>query len=215
MALILGIWLLKPWINSYNLQFLKDNQCNPELYKTVEKEATLPRLEASTKISGQTEAKRYTVTLPIMEWDRLSKTSQAKILKCINFTHKKYREIRATEAPRIHENTDIIFGWTSNGIGKIYFDYDGSLVCYESEGKIKHYHCTDADIINVTDHKGVHIAVHYRNKDNTMKFNGYPVFWTAKELKDQSKDERTEGEGTWYTRPIRAMMLSDIYDIFH
>lgn len=154
--------------------------------------------------------------------------SQAKILKCINFTHDKYKDIRLIESPRINEDTDIIFGWTSNGIGKIYFDYDGSLVCYESEGKIKHYQCITQDTISVKDHKGSPIAIHYRNKDYSMKFNGYPVFWTAKEVhSNQSKrvsvtelelepelepESQSQSE-TWYTRPIRAMMLSDIYDL--
>jgi len=220
MAMILCIWLLKPWIHSYNIKFLKDNQCNEELYKIIWARAnTLPRLEGSTKISSSSEFKRYTVTLPVTDWERFSMYSQAKILKCINFTHEKYKDIRIIESPRINEDTDIIFGWTSNGIGKIYFDYDGSLVCYESEGKIKHYQCMTQDTISVKDHKGSHIAIHYRNKDYSMKFNGYPVFWTAKELHEgqsesesQSESQRSKSE-TWYTRPIRAMMLSDIYDL--
>ena len=218
--MILCIWLLKPWIHSYNIKFLKDNQCNEELYKIIWSRAnTLPRLEGSTKISSlksksKSEFKRYTVTLPVTDWDRFSMYSQAKILKCINFTHEKYKDIRITESPRINEDTDIIFGWTANGIGKIYFDYDGSLVCYESEGKIKHYQCMTPDTISVKDHKGSPIAVHYRNKDYSMKFNGYPVFWTAKELpSNQSKSENSSETSTYYTRPIRAMMLSDIYDI--
>jgi hypothetical protein len=157
--------------------------------------------------------KRYTVTLPVTDWERLSMYSQAKILKCINFTHDKYTDIRTIESPRINEDTDIIFGWTSNGIGKIYFDYDGSLVCYESEGKIKHYQCMTPDTINVKDHKGAHIAIHYRNKDYSIKFNGYPVFWTAKELQSKSQCESESQSETWYTRPIRAMILSDIYDL--
>jgi hypothetical protein len=210
-AFILGL-KLKPWIHSYNLKYLSDNACDDTLYRQIWQHDTSARIEGSVKISTASSDKehRYTVTLPLRNFSEMPETAQAKILGLVNFTVTDYKDILSKEKENISKaadnDTDIIFGWTSKGIGKIYFDYDGSLVCYESGGKIKYYQCDTPDKIRVTDHNGKNIATHYRIKDPQLKFkfNNYPVYWIAK-----SKESKT-----WYTRPIRAMMLSDIADIF-
>jgi hypothetical protein len=214
MALILCIWMLKPWIHKYNLQYLSDNECDSTLYHMLWENATghYPRVEGSTKIINESSKEnRYTVTLLIKHWNKFTEESKDKILDLMNFTKEDFNRILSKEQENISKeaDTDIIFGWSSNGINKIYFDYDGSLVCYESKGKIKYYHfdSDNPDTITVTDASGSHIAKHYRNKNIKLKFNGYPVYWVAKG-KDKVKSK------TWYTRPIRAMILSDLADLF-
>jgi hypothetical protein len=209
-AFILGL-KLKPWIHSYNLKYLSDNECDSTLYRNIWQHDTSARIEGSIKVSTKNEDKenRYTVTLPLRNFQQMPPDAQASILRLVNFPVREYEDILSKEQENISKadnDTDIIFGWTAKGIGKIYFDYDGSLVCYESAGKIKYYQCDTPDKISVTDHNGKHISTHYRIKDPKLniKFNNYPVYWIAK-----SKESKT-----WYTRPIRAMILSDIADIF-
>ena len=216
MALILCIWRLKPWIHTYNLQYLSDNECDSTLYRLLWETSTdlYPRVEGSTKITTSDkghveEEKRYTVTVLLSNWNRFTEEFKNKILELMSFTKEDYNRILSKEQENISKanDTDIIFGWSSKGINKIYFDYDGSLVCYESTGKIKYYHCDTPDTIVVKVKGEAIIATHYRNKNPKLKFNGYPVYWVAKGDTDTKVKSKT-----WYTRPIRAMMLSDLAD---
>ncbi len=209
-ALILLAPIAEWRLNNLNLKLLSDTDCDDGLYnliKTANKRinATALKLECSVKIKegGNIGDGRYTVTLLLQEWNSYFKEDQDAILARLKFTRRRLREILAEHAAEINDDTDIIFG-VDGKVGKIYLDFNGSLVCYESTGKVKYYH-PDPDDKNtlIVSCKGTVTGKHTRClTDETHR--GYPVFWIG-----TSESE----EKTYYIRPKGATLLVTFIDV--
>jgi hypothetical protein len=211
MALLLMEPLLVNYLDRANREMLVKHQCDLTLYELIsqanQRRAALSlKVECSTKNNTQG---RFTVTLLLKEWNGYRKADQEAILSYLGFTRKQLNEIFMAHTDKLNRNTDIIFGIAPSKIGKIYLDFDGSLVCYESSGKIKYYEqdANNQDVLIVkeksADAKVIVTGKHSRCKENKT-FNGYPVFWIAQD---------NHLNLTYYVRPRYATFLTNTIDL--
>jgi hypothetical protein len=214
MALLLIEPLLVRYLNKVNITILQDNNCDPTLYNLI-KQANLKtraalslKVECSVKIidggkEGTVKDGRYTVTLLLREWYGYSKPDKQAILAAVKFTKEQLDSILLKHDDEINRDSDIIFG-IDQAVGKIYLDFDGSLVCYESTGKIKYYTPdpeASAGSFNVKINNDI-VGTHTRNTTD-LTYNNYPVYWVGHA--DQSK--------TYYIRPWVAVYLTNLIDL--
>jgi hypothetical protein len=187
-----------------NLKLLADTNCDDTLYKLIKKariEESI-KLECSVKVTEDSvEEGRCTITLLLSDWNSVQKSDQEDILRYLNFSRSKLNYILTENADKISRDTDIIFGIASN-IGKIYLDFNGSLVCYESTNKVKYYIPDDKDpnVLNViikNQNQNQIIGKHKRML-NKYFYRGYPVYWIG--TTNQSK--------SFYIRPASVALNS-------
>jgi hypothetical protein len=179
--------------------------CDDTLYNLIKR--TPIRLECSIK--NETDG-RYTITLLLSEWHSMNKSEQDNILHYLHFTREQLNEILTEHSAKINRDTDIIFG-VAPGIGKIYLDFDGSLVCYESTGKVKYYYASEKNpnVLNVSVDNKV-IGQHTRVLDK-LHYRSYPVFWIGSDMSNQSKNLNLPL--TFYVRPASAGYLTNLIDL--
>lgn len=122
---------------------------------------------------------RYTTPVLFSEFIRYDIIDQHLILKELKFTPKDLIKFIEMLPTKINENTDIIFGIGEEGkdiIGKIYFDQEKYLMCFESNTKIKYYNKISNNKIKVIDLKtGKLHGYHVRNKNIFSN-----IYWTNK-----------------------------------
>ena len=198
----MAIFLLGHIKAKIDKDFLINNNCSLNLYNAIKSHGLYAtRIEGSIK-STDNLGGRYTCTMLLSEYTALNYNTQKEILKNVNFTNDRLIEILDIHSNMISNNTDIIFGTSNSNIGKIYLDFNnGSLVCYESDGKIKYYSGNHKKL-NVY-HNGIKVSTHYRIRKN-ITFNNYPVYWIAK-----GQDKSI----TRYIRP-RVSLIAELIDAY-
>jgi hypothetical protein len=215
-ALILLAPIAEWRLDKLNLKLLSDTGCDDVLYKLIKTankktNRTALKLECSVKIkkNGDKTDKtdgRCTITLLLQEWNSYFKDDQDAILDRLQFSREQLNKILTDHAAKINDDTDIIFGLDGK-VGKIYLDFNGSLVCYESTNKVKYYHPDPDDkntlIVTVLGEDQSVAAKHIRCLTGET-YKGYPVFWIGKKEPDET---------TYYIRPNGAMFLVTFVDI--
>ena len=179
MALLLIEPLLTRYLDHLNLKLLADTNCDDTLYKLIKKARVDEsiKLECSVKLTADSvEEGRCTITMLLSDWNSVKKSDQEDILRYLNFSRSKLNDILTENADNISSDTDIIFGIASK-IGKIYLDFNGSLVCYESTNKVKYYIQDDKDpnVLNVLVENKI-VGQHTRILHKYF-YRGYPVYW--------------------------------------
>uniref|UniRef100_A0A6C0J6S6 Uncharacterized protein n=1 Tax=viral metagenome TaxID=1070528 RepID=A0A6C0J6S6_9ZZZZ len=199
-------------VNNQNLKHLKSFRCNPELYNIIKKvknnysSSETIRIETSKKITKDNTIiwDRYVVFILLSEWHNYTEAEQIYILDTVGFKLKHIKKILSDNKHNIKPDTDIIIG-RENTKGKIYLDFDGKLVCYESNTLInrptKTYEKSDEnnDILTVRDANRDIIGKHYRlnGKNN--------IYWRS-EVKSGT---------SYYFRPGNMVsIMSNIIDMF-
>jgi len=204
MALLLIEPLLTRYLDTLNLKLLADTNCDDTLYKLIKKtriEESI-KLECSVKVTEDSvEEGRCTITLLLSDWNSVQKSDQEDILRYLNFSRSKLNEILTENADKISRDTDIIFGIASK-IGKIYLDFNGSLVCYESTNKVKYYIPDEKDpnVLNVIikNQNQNQIIGQHKRMLNKYFYRGYQVYWIG--TTNQSK--------SFYIRPASVALNS-------
>ena len=125
---------------------------------------------------------RYSIPIVFGEFIRYPIEKSKLILKTIYHDNNNLlKYINDLQTP-INEKTDIIFGIDcTNKIGKIYFDQEKYIICYESGGRIKKYYKKTNNIIVVYDKDKIH-GIHYRNRsifNNIYWENKYKNIYTS------------------------------------
>lgn len=163
-------------INNILKKFLTDHNCDTKLFDYVlECKNNLKKeyinfippifVETSIKIgdNNQKHFGRYIITINLEEFLRYTKNEQTNIFKLVHLDINNY--IKKLHSYK--KKVDIIFGYDGNK-GKVYFDEDDKITCYESSGKIKYYvekypHIMYVYENNVQNEVGKHIRIIDKN----------------------------------------------------
>lgn len=169
----LYILCLKSIIKYYN--------CDDKLLDIISKYIPFPILELSCKYIKKdfhTYIRyRYILCISFIEFMKIPIKDIHKILEILNFNKEdliKFIDI-FNKISKIDENTDIIFGLDSD-IGKIYFDNEDYMMCFETNGNIKHYTKINNNKIKVINQKGELHGFHVRS--SFIKSLKTDIYWT-------------------------------------
>ena len=144
--------------NNILKNFLKEYNCNTILFdyilecknnlKNHYKYFVKP-IQIETSIKFQNNKKhfgRYTVTIDMEEFLKYTNEEQKTIFNLVYLDINNFKnKLKIT-----NKKVDIGFGYDLNK-GKVYFDENEYIICYESSGKIKYYIQKSPDVMHVYD----------------------------------------------------------------
>lgn len=201
-------------LNNILKKFLIEHNCNTILFdyilnckNNLKKNYNyfVKPIQIETSIKFENNKKhygRYVITLELEEFLKYNYEEQKNIFKLVHLDINYFKEKLKTS----NRYVDIIFGYDLDK-GKVYFDEDNYIICYESSGKIKYYDQKFPSVMYVYDNKNLEkeIGHHVRviDKNNIPRWyahnQGYTTIYyrpnielTKEELKSLNQEELKE-----------------------